>query len=48
MALVTWKVCCEVRPRYRVAYAVALDIREAWGDRMGVEAMVETALDRVL
>ena len=31
-----------------LAYAIALDIREAWGDRMGAEAMVETALDRVL
>lgn len=31
-----------------LAYAIALDIREAWGDRMGAEAMVETTLDRVL
>jgi hypothetical protein len=31
-----------------LAYAIALDVREAWGDRLGVEAMVETALDGVL
>jgi hypothetical protein len=31
-----------------LAYATALDIRESWGDRLGAEAMIETALDRVL
>ncbi len=29
-------------------YAVALDIRERWGDRLGAETMVEVALDRML
>ena len=31
-----------------LAYAIALDIRESWGDRLGAEAMVETATDRLL
>jgi hypothetical protein len=27
-----------------IPYAIALDLREAWGDQLGIKAMVETAL----
>jgi hypothetical protein len=27
-----------------IAYAIALDLREGWGDELGVKTMVETAL----
>jgi hypothetical protein len=27
-----------------IPYAIALDLREGWGDELGVKAMVETAL----
>jgi hypothetical protein len=27
-----------------VPYAIALDLREAWGDELGIRAMVETEL----
>jgi hypothetical protein len=34
--------------RQLLPYAIALDIREKWGDRLGSQAMVEIALNRVL